>query len=74
MQINPWKANCRALPHSKEAFGEKATLGYSMEELFERERGPEGRLIKPHHRTSDIIYLNAETFGWGWSVHSCRPR
>ena len=39
-QINLWKANCRALPHSKEAFGEKATLGYSMEELFERERGP----------------------------------
>ena len=36
----PLEGQCRALPHSKEAFGEKATLGYSMEELFERERGP----------------------------------
>ena len=25
----------------------------------------EGRLIKPYHRTSDIIYLKAETLGWG---------
>ena len=35
---------------------------------------PEVRLIKPYHLTSDIVYLNAETLGWDWGVHSCRPR
>jgi hypothetical protein len=35
---------------------------------------PKGRLIKPYHRTSDIIYLNAKALGWDWGVHSCRPR
>src|SRR5207245_3208391 len=25
----------------------------------------EGKLIKPYHRKSDTIYLNAETLGWG---------
>ncbi|PYX70155.1 MAG: hypothetical protein DMG72_19385 [Acidobacteria bacterium] len=34
----------------------------------------EGKLIKPYHRTNDIIDLNAEALGWGWGVHSCRPR
>jgi len=27
-----------------------------------------------YHRKSDVIYLNAETLGWGWGVHSCLPR
>jgi hypothetical protein len=25
-------------------------------------------IIKSYHGTSDIIYLNAETLGWGWGV------
>jgi hypothetical protein len=32
----------------------------------------EGTLIKPYHRTGDIVYLNAEALGWDWRVHSCR--
>jgi hypothetical protein len=44
-----------------------------LDKPFERERA-EGRLIKPYHRTSDIIYHNAETLGWDWGVHPCRSR
>jgi hypothetical protein len=41
-------------------------------EEFEADHSEE-KLIKPYHRTSDIIYLNAEALGWDWSVHSCGP-
>src|ERR1022692_2287688 len=41
--------------------------------LFVRARRPEGKLIKSYHRTSEITYLNVDTFGWDWGVHSCRP-
>jgi hypothetical protein len=34
----------------------------------------EERLNKPYHRTRGIVYLNAETLGWDWGVHSCHHR
>ena len=57
----------------------EADLPMSANSFFQHEqpgvliftRSPDG---KPYHRTSDIVYLNAETLGWDWGVHSCRPR
>jgi hypothetical protein len=41
----------------------------------ESSRRPSRR--KANHAVSSksaVIYLHAETLGWGWGVHSCRPR
>jgi hypothetical protein len=54
--------------------GKRGHSQYPTRKTARTRARPEGRLIKPYHRTSDIVYLNAETLGWDRGVHSCRPR